>query len=1688
MLIQTNFIAGKMNKSVDERLVPVGEYVDALNVRLGSTESTEIGAVENSKGNTALTTIQLLNQPGSMANARCIGAYEDGINETIYWFVHNENCPFSPTGKADMVLSYNTNTGSLTYHVVSQDDGSGNNRTTLNFDKKYLITGVSKINDLLFFTDDLNPPRYINVTRNYDLPSPVDGFVEEDISVIVKPPGFETTAPVEPLSAPFIELIPEIIDPNVANNVTTKSNYIEERFLCFAYRYRYIDGGYSATSLFTNPSFEPKDFAFSFETFKNEGMLNRFRKLKVYVNTGSKRVKELQILYKEAGSNQIYILNRYNKAALGIADDVVFASDEFSNSQILTVLGSDELLRLYDNVPKLAKAQTIQGNRLMYGNYVDQYDVTKEEGGATINMDYTLETRTDNFGGETLPGPTGSASTNNIDPTSAVTVTNGNVTFDLSSVSTPIAAGTVFSFSLPMQNVLSVDASPVLPGPAVDLTPIPDFVISFSFGCPQQYGTVNAMITSTEFQAAIGNAGNVQNILPYTNPVQPLWDPVAAPGPLSPLDNDFTLTGAFNNSIPYYRNLAANPSTQILVNTSTTASCAAPPAGPPAGYFPNVNDPGFACIGANEPFGLTTLGNTFTLTALAAQYYFDDSLLLAAPNTGIPQPGTVVSNQYDYFAFNIAGCSGGYTETSTQGSLHSHRDYEVGIVYMDGFGRSSTVLASETNSCFIPAFASTKKNSIKVELNNVAPYWAEKYKFVIKPSKGDYNMIYSALVFSQTGGTTGSSAPFNSDPESFWFKLEGDSQNLVSAGDTLVVKRDAGGSVPSYSTAEVLDKDALYSGQIDGSNPPGTYMRLKASGWETRDQSLPPNINSTNTRVNSDEGNCAYEPSNPRVNVLGAITAGSSISITVKTSRGGGGGACNDNNLEWSSGFISVPQNYNNIHQALLGLQFGNMVNLGTASAVDDYSGISFDATLYGPGPGGNGSANPPSSCFNGIIYVHVDGGGTQSIRWQSGNPRCDEMVATWLNSNWQEDATNTLTVKVNYSSGVFAFETEPQLADPNLFYDASEFMDIIEHPVSGIKYHAARRVFSPATTSYSLAPGSIDQVLNATGQTTVTPLETVLTFQNCYVFGNGVESMRIEDRIDGKSFKLGNRVLAPSNQDFVEADRYASMTYSGVYIDSANSNNLNEFNLGLVNYKDLESTFGPIMKMHSRETDILVLQEDRISYVLSGKNVVTDSTGGGAIASVPEVLGTQVARIEEYGISFNPESFAQWGHQTYFTDTKRGAVIQLRGGTRGEALTVVSQQGMRSFFRDQFNAQLTTQKLGAYDPYMNEYVLSTNNNAVPTPAVPLPCGQTLSQQGSSVPLVSSIDFGSIIGTVNIPYTITSGQITISVEWNGSVVASTTTSTSGSISFNKTLVNPNEATLTITPTSTATYNITPQCPPEVKITVVQVVVNSNTSAGATLHIEYDWSNPTFVSPFQQNSVQLNGVGPTSFYQAQTGFRSQGVFPYDGASVRLKTRKIPPDTFDFDPALHNFKILSSNNLYQDNTADINTLLGLATNVTPTTPVGATTYEATEIGALSGGTFNIPIGNLYLYLVWDLRDIGNQLLCYSATSAADACCSCSTICNKADFSPVQQNLAQACLTNNNAFGSGSMSFNGGGNVPVIGDIVFNDPNNACDPSAGYPSPGYYIVSQSVPAPNPKPWVEIGANGVVINSGTC
>jgi hypothetical protein len=145
--LKRHFISGKMNKSVDERLVPNGEYVDALNVRLGSTEASEIGSVENSKGNTKVTSLKY-NGTALSNNAKCIGVLDDSANETLYWLVHDPSFGVGATGKLDLIVSIDLKVDALIYHVISIDDG-GNTDTTLNFNPTYLVTGIDLVEDQL---------------------------------------------------------------------------------------------------------------------------------------------------------------------------------------------------------------------------------------------------------------------------------------------------------------------------------------------------------------------------------------------------------------------------------------------------------------------------------------------------------------------------------------------------------------------------------------------------------------------------------------------------------------------------------------------------------------------------------------------------------------------------------------------------------------------------------------------------------------------------------------------------------------------------------------------------------------------------------------------------------------------------------------------------------------------------------------------------------------------------------------------------------------------------------------------------------------------------------------------------------------------------------------------------------------------------------------------------------------------------------------------------------------------------------------------------------------------------------------------------------------------------------------------------------------------------------------------------
>ena len=49
--IKNTFLQGKMNKDLDERLIPNGQYRDALNVEVSTSEGSDVGTVKNILGN-----------------------------------------------------------------------------------------------------------------------------------------------------------------------------------------------------------------------------------------------------------------------------------------------------------------------------------------------------------------------------------------------------------------------------------------------------------------------------------------------------------------------------------------------------------------------------------------------------------------------------------------------------------------------------------------------------------------------------------------------------------------------------------------------------------------------------------------------------------------------------------------------------------------------------------------------------------------------------------------------------------------------------------------------------------------------------------------------------------------------------------------------------------------------------------------------------------------------------------------------------------------------------------------------------------------------------------------------------------------------------------------------------------------------------------------------------------------------------------------------------------------------------------------------------------------------------------------------------------------------------------------------------------------------------------------------------
>ncbi len=320
--VKNSFLRSKMNKDLDDRLIPNGEYRDATNISVGKSENDDIGALETVLGNTIIPATVF----SSFSNLEIIGNLVDKSNNTVYVFAtdYTDNNatftrPASNSGKKCIIYSWSNKTpGTITTLI---DD------LFLNFSTTNPIQ-ATLIEDLLFFTDNRNQPRKISVDKGAGYYTGEDQISVakynpyQTISLVKKETGIVsaiTSSTVFTLSTansnikvgmsvvsssktgnPKIQgdefiTVTDVngaiitissgpssgannpaVDDNfvfLTSTMTNKSaepnwpgdpDYLESKFVRFSYRFRFDDGEYSLMAPFTQIAYIPKQQGYFF--------------------------------------------------------------------------------------------------------------------------------------------------------------------------------------------------------------------------------------------------------------------------------------------------------------------------------------------------------------------------------------------------------------------------------------------------------------------------------------------------------------------------------------------------------------------------------------------------------------------------------------------------------------------------------------------------------------------------------------------------------------------------------------------------------------------------------------------------------------------------------------------------------------------------------------------------------------------------------------------------------------------------------------------------------------------------------------------------------------------------------------------------------------------------------------------------------------------------------------------------------------------------------------------------------------------------------------------------------------------------------------------------------------------------------------------------------------------------------
>jgi hypothetical protein len=189
------------------------------------------------------------------------------------------------------------------------------------------------------------------------------------------------------------------------------SEFLKEKFVRFAYRFKYEDGEYSLISPFTQPAFVPKQQGYFidkpstddvqqylteeeiigsstivnfFENNVDNVFLNINTPFQVRRMAESFGITEIDILYKESDALAIKVLETIpvtDSSITGNATNIY--TYNYQSRKPFKTLPNREATRVFDKIPVRAMSQSVVGNRVVYGNFIDKHS-------PPVNLEYNV--------------------------------------------------------------------------------------------------------------------------------------------------------------------------------------------------------------------------------------------------------------------------------------------------------------------------------------------------------------------------------------------------------------------------------------------------------------------------------------------------------------------------------------------------------------------------------------------------------------------------------------------------------------------------------------------------------------------------------------------------------------------------------------------------------------------------------------------------------------------------------------------------------------------------------------------------------------------------------------------------------------------------------------------------------------------------------------------------------------------------------------------------------------------------------------------------------------------------------------------------------------------------------------------------------------------------------------------------